>query len=90
MSFIASEVTGSSIRVLEDNQGAVAQAEHIFSSARNEHIGETKVRELLRLRRIEVHIVPAVEHHTNLFTKALETVSFGAHRRFLMNYPHVE
>lgn len=76
LSFIAPELTGSSIRALEDNQGAIAPAENHLSSARSKHIDVRLhyYRELLRPRRIAVPYMPALEQHADLLMKALEAV----------------
>ena len=40
LSFICPEVSGSCVRVFEDNQGAIALAANPHSSARSKHIDE--------------------------------------------------
>ena len=55
LSFICQELTGSCVRVFEDNQRAIALAENPFSSARSKHIDVRFhfVRELLRAKKID-------------------------------------
>ena len=53
--FVQSYVTGSCVRVYEDNQGAIALAENPLSSARSKHtdVRFNFVRELLRAKKID-------------------------------------
>ena len=51
--FICPELTGSRVRVFDDNQGAIALADNPLSSARSKHIDVLLnfVRELLRAKK---------------------------------------
>ena len=73
LSFICPELSGSCIRVLEDNQGAIALAENPLSSARSKHIDVQFhfVRELLRSQKIDIQFVVSEEQHAAILTKSL-------------------
>ena len=63
LSFIAPETSGTSSKVLEDNQGAKVLIENPLSSARSKHIdvGFHFNRDLVRTRKISVENVASVE-----------------------------
>ena len=56
LSFICPELSGSCVRVFEDNQGAIALAENPLGSARSKHVDVRFhfVRELLRANKIDI------------------------------------
>ncbi|CAB1105045.1 unnamed protein product [Ectocarpus sp. CCAP 1310/34] len=89
LSFVAPETSGSSIKVLEDNQGAIALVQNPLSSGRTKHIDVRYhfIRGLFRSGDISVKFVPTTEQHADLLTKALSRVSLHYHRRKLMNLP---
>ncbi|CAB1112182.1 unnamed protein product [Ectocarpus sp. CCAP 1310/34] len=89
LSFIAPETSGSSIQVLEDNQGAIALVQNPLSSGRTKHIDVRFhfIRGLFRSGNISVNFVPTTEQHADVLTKALSRASLQYHRRKLMNLP---
>ena len=89
LSFICPELTGSCVRVFEDNQGAIALAENPFSSARSKHIDVRFhfVRERLRAKKIGIQFVASEEQHADILTKSLAATSFKSHRKFLLKLP---
>ena len=89
LSFVAPETSGSSIQVLEDNQGAIALVQNPLSSGRTKHIDVRFhfIRGLFRSGDISVKFVPTTEQHADLLTKALSRASLQYHRRKLMNLP---
>ena len=72
LSFIAPETSGTSIKVLENNQGAKAQIENPLSSAQSKHIDVRYhfIRDLFRTRKISTDYVASAEKHADILTKA--------------------
>ena len=68
LAFICLELSGSCVRVLEDNQGAIALAENPLSSAPSKHIDVRFhfVRELLRAKKIDIQFVSSEEQHADV------------------------
>ncbi|CAB1098368.1 unnamed protein product [Ectocarpus sp. CCAP 1310/34] len=91
LSFIAPETSGSSIQVLEDNQGAMALVQNPLSSARSKHIDVRYhfIRGLFRSGDISIKFVSTSEQHADMLTKALSKSSLQYHRRKLMNFAGV-
>eukprot|EP00904_Undaria_pinnatifida_P007540 jgi/Undpi1/3916/HiC_scaffold_16.g07284.m1 len=92
LSFICPELTGSCVRVFEDNQGAIALAENPLSSARSKHIDVRFhfVRELLRAEKIDIQFVASEEQHADILTKSLAATPFKSHHdRFNENRPRI-
>ncbi|CAB1118988.1 unnamed protein product [Ectocarpus sp. CCAP 1310/34] len=89
LSFVAPETSGSSIQVLEDNQGAIALVQNPLSSGRTKHIDVRYhfIRGLFGSGDIAVKFVPTKEQHADLLTKALSRASLQYHRRKLINFP---
>ncbi|CAB1103407.1 unnamed protein product [Ectocarpus sp. CCAP 1310/34] len=89
LSFVAPEASGSSIQVLEDNQGAIALVQNPLSSGRTKHIDVRShfIRGLFGSGDISVNFVPSTEQHADLLTKALGRASLQCHRRKLMKLP---
>ena len=89
LSFICPELTGSCVRAVADNQGAIALAENPLSSARSKHIGGRShfVRELLHSKKIGTQFVASEEQHVNMLTESLTATPFEYHRKFLLNLP---
>ena len=89
VSFIAAETSGTSIKVLEDNQETKALIENPLSSARSKHIDVCFhfIRDLFRTRKIGVEYVALAEQHADIFTKALSRANFHYRRKHLMNLP---
>ena len=87
LSFIAPEMGGASIKVLEDNQGAKALIENPLSSARSKHINMRFhfIRDLFRTGKISVEYVKSAEQRDDIHTKALRRVNFQSHRKHLIN-----
>ncbi|CAB1104204.1 unnamed protein product [Ectocarpus sp. CCAP 1310/34] len=89
LSFIAPETSGSKIKVLEDNKGALALVENPFSSARSKHIDVRFhfIRELFKSGKITAEYVPTGEQHADMLTKVLGREKLEYHREALMNLP---
>ena len=89
LSFICPELSGSCVRVFEDNQGAIALANNPLSSSRSKHIHVRFhfVRELLRSRKIDIQFVAWNQQHSDTLTKSLAATPFKCHPRFLLNLP---
>ena len=87
LSFIAPETSGTIIKALEDNQGAILLIENLLSSARSKHIGVRFhfICDLLRTRKISVEYVASAEQHAYILTKALSRANFQYHRKHLVN-----
>ncbi|CAN0016396.1 unnamed protein product [Ascophyllum nodosum] len=87
LSFIAPEMSGASIKVLENIQGAKALIENPLSSARSKHVDVRFhfIRDLFRTRRISEECVASAEQHTDIITKVLSRANFQYHRKHLMN-----
>ena len=87
-SFITSEMSGGSIKILEGNKGAKALIQNPLSSARSKHIDVRShfIRDLFRTRKISIEFVAAAEQHADILTKALSRVTFEYHRKRLMNH----
>ena len=81
LSFMAPETCGASIKVLKDNQGAIALIENPLSSARSKHIDVRYhfIRDLFRSKAITVEYVPTAEQHADLLTKALNRTNLEYH-----------
>ncbi|CAB1105769.1 unnamed protein product [Ectocarpus sp. CCAP 1310/34] len=89
LSFVAPETSGSSVQVLEDNQGAIVLVQNPLSSFRTKHIDVRVhfIRGLFMSGDISVKFVPTTEQHADLLTKDLSRASLQYHRRKLMNSP---
>ena len=89
LSFICPELTESWVRVFEDNQGGIALAENLLSSAQSKHINVRFhfVRELLHANKYETQFVASKEQHADILTKSLATTPFKSHRKFSLNLP---
>ena len=88
LSFIALETSGTSSKVLENNQGAKALIENpLLSSARSKHIDVRFHfnRDLFRTREISVDYVASAEQHADILTKALSRADFHYHRKRSMS-----
>ena len=74
------------IRVLEDNEGAIALAENPISSSNSKHIDVRHhfLSELVENEKITVEHVSSEDQHADILTKALPSVAFIAHRNFLL------
>ena len=81
VSFIASETSRASIKVLEDNQGAKALIENTLNSDRGKHIDVRfhSICDLFRTREISVEYVASTEQHADILTKALSRANFQYH-----------
>ena len=82
LSFVAPEVCGVSIDVLENNQGAKALIENPLSSGRSKHIDVRFhfIRDLFRIGKIMVTYVKSADQHADILTKALPRASFQYRR----------
>ena len=88
-SLICLQLTGSCVRLFENNQGAVALADNPLSSARSKHVDVRFhfVRELLRAKKIGIQLVASEEQHADILAKSLAATPFKSHRKFLLNLP---
>ena len=88
LSFICPELTGSCVRVFEDNFGAITLAENPLRCARSKRIGDVHfhfVRELvLRAKKIDIQRVASEEQHVDILTKSLAATPFKSHRIFFV------
>ena len=82
------ELNGSCVRVFEDNQGAIALAENLLSSARSKHIDVCFhfLRELFRAKKIDIQFVASVEQYA-ILTISLAATPFSSQCKFLLNLP---
>ncbi|CAB1106624.1 unnamed protein product [Ectocarpus sp. CCAP 1310/34] len=89
LSFIAPETSGATIRVREDNEGALALVQNPFSSARSKHIDVRFhfIRELFKVGKITADYVSTEEQHADMLTKVLGRGKLEYHRKALMNLP---
>ncbi|CAB1104162.1 unnamed protein product [Ectocarpus sp. CCAP 1310/34] len=89
LSFIAPETSGATIRVREDNEGALALVQNPFSSARSKHIDVRFhfIRELVKAGKITADNVSTEEQHADMLTKVLGRGKLEYHRKALMNLP---
>ena len=88
LSFIAPETDGASIKVLEDNQGAIALTQNPLSSARSKRIDVRFhfTRDLIQVGEDSGRLyVPTADQHADLLMKALPKIAFECHRNALMN-----
>ena len=87
LSFIAHVTSETSIKVLEDNQGAEALIENPLTSSRRKHIDVRFkfIRDLVRTWKISVEYVASIEQHAPILTKALSKANLHYHRKRLMN-----
>ena len=87
LSFTAPEMSGASIKVLEDSQGAKVLVENPLSSASSKHIDVRFhfIRDLFRTRKISVECVVSAKQHADILTKALSRANFQYHRKRLMD-----
>ena len=78
LSLIAPETSGTSIKVLEDNQGAKTLIEKHLGSARTKHIDVRShfIRDLFRTQKISVEYVASAEQHANIITRSLSWANF--------------
>ena len=78
LSFIAPETSGTSIKVLEDNQRDKALIANPLSSVRSKHIDVRFhfIRDLFRTRKISVEYVASAEQHADIPTEALSRANF--------------
>ena len=84
LSFVCPELSGSCVRVFEDNQGAIALAANPLRSTRSKH---NDVRfhfggEPIRAKKIDIQFVASEEQHADILTKSLGATPFKFHRRF--------
>ncbi|CAB1113755.1 unnamed protein product [Ectocarpus sp. CCAP 1310/34] len=88
LSFIAPETSGATIRVREDNEGALALVQNPFSSARSKHIDVRFhfIREL-KAGKITAGYVSTEEQHADMLTKVLGRGKLEYHRKALMKLP---
>ncbi|CAB1115659.1 unnamed protein product [Ectocarpus sp. CCAP 1310/34] len=89
LSFIAPETSGATIRVREDNEGALALVQNPFSSARSKHIDGRFhfIRELFKAGKITADYVSTEEQHADMLTKVLGRGKLEYHRKALMKLP---
>ena len=85
LSFIAPETSGTSIKVLEGNQGARMLIENSLSFARSKHIDVRFhfIHDLSRTRKISVEYVAPAEQHAEILTKALSRANIQYPRKLV-------
>ena len=68
LSFVYPELSGSCVRIFEDNQGAIALAKNPRSPARSKDIDVLSfIRELLRAKKIGIQFVALEEQQADIF-----------------------
>ena len=74
------------LRVLEDNQGAIALAENPLSSSNSKHndVRHHFIRDLVEKKEGCIEHVDSEEQHADILTKALPRAIFVVHRDFLL------
>ena len=89
LSLICPKLSGSCVRVFEDNQGGKALADNPRSSSWSKHtdVWFHFVRELLRAKKTAIRLVASEGQHADIITKSLAATPFKSHRRFLLNLP---
>ena len=87
LSLVCPELSGSCVRVFEDNQEVTALAANPLSSTRSKHIDVCFrfVGELLRAKRIGIQFVASGEQHADILKKSLAATPSKSHHRFLLN-----
>ena len=89
--FVWPELSGSCVRVFEDNQGTIALAANPLSFTRNKHIDVrfhfVVVGELISAKKIDIQLVASEEQYADILTKSLAASPFKFHRWFLLNLP---
>ena len=88
LSFVGPKLSGSCVRIFEDNQRAIALTANPLSFARSKHtaVHFHFVGELLRAKN-GIQFVASEEQHADILTKSLAATPFKSHRRFLLNLP---
>ena len=86
LSFIAPEMCGASVNVLEDNEGTKALIENPLSSARSKHTNVRfhLIRKLIKSRKISVEYVASADQHADILTNPLRRANFRYHSKHLM------
>ena len=85
--FLFDDWKAEAIRVLEDNEGAIALAKNPVSSSNSKHvhIRHHFLRELVNEEKITVeHVRSDEQHAADILTKALPRGAFVRHRKFLL------
>ena len=87
LSFIVPSLSEKSIKVLEDNEGAINLAANPLSSARTKHIDVRFhfIRELVRTGMIAVEHIPTKEQRADILTEEFVDAIFREHRNVLLN-----
>ena len=77
-SFGCPELSGSCVRVFEDNQGAIALATNPLNSSRSKHmeVHFHFVIELLRAKKVGFRFVASEEQHEDILTKTPAVTPF--------------
>ena len=90
LSFMFAQLSGSCVRVCQDNQGGIPLAENPLSSARSKHIDVRYrfVGELATSYEEDRHSVPSIGRAARgYFAKSLSVAPFKYHSRFLLSLP---
>ena len=87
LEFVQPHLSGKTIDVYEDNEGAKPLGENPQGSHRIKHIDVRFhfLRGLVRLGQVTTHSVASTEQHADILTKPLGREAFRRHRDFLMN-----
>ena len=85
--FLSADRKAEAIRVLEDNEDAVALAKTPVSSSNSKHIHirHHLLRELVNEEKITVEHVRSDDQHADVLTKALSRGAFIRHRNVLLD-----
>ncbi|CAB1104027.1 unnamed protein product [Ectocarpus sp. CCAP 1310/34] len=86
LQFLRPSEKSREIKVLEDNEGAIALADNPLSSGRRKHIDVRHhfLRSLTEEGRIKISHVSSKEQHADILTKALPRELFEVHRNFVL------
>ena len=86
------QIRKSPIRILEDNQSAIALSQSKKTHGRTKHIDVRYhyVRELIRDKVVIVDYQPSENNPSDLFTKQLGSVLFEKHRETVMGHAPIQ
>ena len=86
LSFVLPSEKQKVLRVLEDNQGAIALAKNPLGSSNSKHIDVRHhfIRDLVEKEEVCIKHVDSEDQHGDILTKALPRAIFVVHRDFLL------
>ena len=89
LNFLQPEFANETIDLFEDNQGAIAIAENLFSGGRTKHtdVRYHFIRELVERKVLNIQYKESSSQHADILTKPLGLEAFARHRSLPMNLP---